>query len=320
MRSIIENFASQFKFIPKIVNAEKLPKNSKTFVVAGMGGSALAAELIRVVCPSLNLFVHKGYSLPEHILEEKNVLFIGSSYSGNTEETISATEEAIKRKLPTAVVSTGGKIIEIAKKTGIAYVEIPNTHIQPRMATGFNSSCLLTLIAPSESAKLHNLSQTLKPKEYESLGQKLGELLENKTPIVYSSLRNYPIAYNWKIKFNENTKIPAFANAFPELNHNEMTGFDIVPKTKALSQNFHFLFLKDFQDNPRILKRMGICQNILEARDLPVTNVEFEDGDPWLKIFRALLIADWASFYLAKYYGNDPEQVPMVEEFKKLIK
>ena len=138
-------------------------------------------------------------------------------------------------------------------------------------------------------------------------------------PIIYSSFKNGSLAQNWKIKFNETTKISAFCNVFPELNHNEMTGFDLVDKTKHLSDKFHFIFMRDSKDNPRIIKRMEITKKLFEDRGFGVEYVDISGENVWHKIFSTLLVADWTSFHLAKHYGTAPEQVPMVEEFKKLI-
>jgi glucose/mannose-6-phosphate isomerase len=133
-------------------------------------------------------------------------------------------------------------------------------------------------------------------------------------------LRNHGIARNWKIKFNETGKIPAFYNSLPELNHNEMTGFDVADASRALSEHFYFLILKDPEDNPRIHKRMEILEKLYADRGLSVETITLEGDAAFYKAAVALMIADWAAFYTAEGYGLESEQVPMVEEFKKLIK
>jgi len=148
-------------------------------------------------------------------------------------------------------------------------------------------------------------------------GEALSRRLRGKVPVIYSSSRNLPIAYNWKIKFNETGKIPAFTNRFPELNHNEMTGFDGKWKGGDI---LSFVFLEDEFDDPRILKRMEATKKMYEDRKLEVITVKLEGEDVFHRIFQTLLIADWAALYLAKFYEVDPENVPMVEEFKNLIK
>jgi glucose/mannose-6-phosphate isomerase len=139
-------------------------------------------------------------------------------------------------------------------------------------------------------------------------------------PIIYASEKNRALAYNWKIKFNETAKIPAFCNVFPELNHNEMTGFDAKTATQFLSDKFYFIFLRDFVDHPGIFKRMALTGELFKKRGFNVEILDFGGENQWLKIFSTLLIADWAAYFTALNYGADPESVPMVEEFKKLMR
>ena len=320
MEEAIRNFAKQFEYEPEIKNAEKLGEFEK-FVLVGMGGSHLQGEILQAVCPALDLVVHRDYGLPklsENIL--KNSLFVASSYSGNTEETISAFEEAIEKGYPVAVSSIGGTLIELAKQHEVPYVQIPDTGIQPRSALGFTFKVLAKLTGQEEALReAATLASQLAPEDYEEQGKKLAATLKGRVPVIYSSRRNEAVAYNWKIKCNETGKIPAFYNVFPELNHNEMTGYDVTDSTRSLVENFHFVFLKDNEDHPRIQKRMEVLEKQLSRRGLSVEVVNLEGPTQLFKIFSSLLLADWTAFYTAWQYERDPEQVPMIEEFKKLI-
>jgi glucose/mannose-6-phosphate isomerase len=320
MYSAIKNFNRQFSYKPKIKNKEKLLK-PKLYIVAGMGGSHLAADLLKVWDPKLMLFVHKNYGLPDiqdQILQES--LLIASSYSGNTEETLDAYEAAKKRGIQRAAITVGGRLLAYAEKDGIPYIKLPDTGIQPRSALGFSIKALLALMGKTRA--LHNISKLsylLKPQSLEQEGKELAEKLQGYVPIIYSSEQNLPIAYNWKIKFNETGKIPAFCNFFSELNHNEMTGFDVKATTKELSSKFYFILLRDESDHPRIRKRMDILKKLYQDRGLPVLEVNLSGKDLFYKIFSSLLLADWIAYYTAKIYNVEPEQVPMVEEFKKQV-
>jgi glucose/mannose-6-phosphate isomerase len=189
------------------------------------------------------------------------------------------------------------------------------------MATGFGFRALLKLMGEnrglSESALL---AKSLKSFEAGRYGKALARKLKGQVPIIYSSYKNFSIAKNWKIKFNETAKIPAFCNFFPELNHNEMTGFDLKDSTRPLSQRFYFLFLKDPDDSKQMIKRMNITERLYRERGLPTEVVILNGKSSLAKIFSSLLLADWTAYYLAEEYGVDSEQVPMVEEFKRLIK
>ncbi|MFA6520490.1 MAG: SIS domain-containing protein [Candidatus Paceibacterota bacterium] len=320
MYESILNFNKQFEYNPEIVNQEKLIKKSG-FVVVGMGGSALAAKLLRICKPELDITIHQDYGLPKipkEILKSK--LIILSSYSGSTEEIIDAFHKAKEENLDMAVMATGGKLLALAIENKISYVQLPDAGVQPRMALGLFMKAILKLMGEeAEVESLGTLATTLNPTEYEEYGKKLSVKIKNHVPVIYVSSSNLFLANIWKIKLNETGKIPAFYNVFPELNHNEMTGFDVADATKELSSKFYFLILKDGEDNPRILKRMATLEKLYKDRNLKIEIIEMEGKDKWYKIFSSLLLADFTSYYTALGYGLEPEQVPMVEEFKKLI-
>lgn len=318
MSDAIKNFPKQFEFQPVIERAEKLKKTEK-FVLAGMGGSHLAGGLLKTQNPYLDMVIHRDYALPA-LNDVKDRLIIASSYSGNTEEVIDVFEKALEKGLSLAVISVGGKLIDLAKEHDIPYIQMPDTGIQPRSALGFSIMGLLKFIgAEDELGKMLQLSKTLACDMCEEMGKDIAEKLRGRVPIIYSSTQNEAIAYNWKIKFNETGKIPAFYNVFSELNHNEMTGYDVIETTRDLSEKFHFIFLRDADDHPRIQKRMKVCKTLYEERGLPVDVLEFSGESRWHKIFTSILVADWTAYYTSQGYGAESEQVPMVEQFKKLI-
>lgn len=317
----IRNFNEQFGYEPTIENFSHLPQNIKRFVVCGMGGSHLAADILKAWRPELDLVVWNDYGLPQlSEREKKECLIIASSYSGNTKETISAFLEAKERRLPLSAIAVGGGLITLAKSFGVPYVALPDTHIQPRVALGFSLKAMLALMGEKSMQKdAHQLSRSLAPARYEAAGRKFAKELRGGVPVIYSSRRNAAIAQNWKIILNETGKVPAFMNVLPEMNHNEMTGFDAKRKTRALSSKFHFVFLHDDEDDPRIVKRMKVLEGLFRARRFKVLTVDCYGENRIAKIFSSINAAQWAAFHLAKFYDVDPEKVPMVEEFKKLI-
>jgi len=328
MEESIRQFHTQFGFEPVVMNGEGLPRTEK-FIVCGMGGSALAAGLLRVHNPRLDLLVHRDYGLPrvpEYFLRESLILAI--SYSGNTEETIDAFESAREAGLHVAAVTTGGKLLALAQESGAPYIVVPATGIQPRMAVGYLLKALVKLIGDEPALKsLTALAETLDPSVFEENGRALSEALAGRVPLVYSSTVNFPLAYTWKVTFNETGKIPAFWHVFPELNHNEMTGFDMPPSGEPLFEDireglnapFAFIFLTDPVDDPRIARRMRALEELYRARGLPVQTIELAGGGGFEKIFSSLLLASWTALYTAVNYGLESAQVPMVEEFKKRI-
>lgn len=327
MRDAILNFVKQFEYEPRLENAEHF-RPGKKFIVCGMGGSALAAEIIKDLKPDLDILIHRDYDLPSPHLSsptrgeelKEGVLVIASSYSGNTEETISAFEQARSRNLPLVAISIGGKLLDLARHYSIPYIQMPDTGIQPRLALGFSFRAMLKAMGEDDLlAESTKLAAALKPADLEGEGRAWAAKLKGYAPVIYSSAKNSSVAYNWKIKFNETGKIPAFYNVFPELNHNEMTGFDVKDSSRVLSEKFYFLLLRDDADNPQIQKRMTVLEKLYRARDLPTEVVEMSGQTRLEKIFNSLLLADWIAFHTAEGYGLESQAVPMVEEFKKLI-
>lgn len=320
MREAIIDFPKQLEFEPIIGNAERWKKSDR-FIVAGMGGSHLAADLLKMWKPELNLIVHSNYGLPRMPPKElSEYSLIASSYSGNTEECLDSYDAATDTSMSVAAVAIGAELLARAKKDGVTFVQIPDTGIQPRMATGFSFRALLKLMGEETAlGETSALAEKIKPLETEKQGKELAERLRGKVPVIYSSQENWPLAYNWKAKFNETGKIPAFYNVLPELNHNEINGFDASDGTHELCERFAFIFLKDTADHPRTKIRAKVLEKMYAQRDLQVISVDISRESVFEKMFSALILADWAALYTAQTYGVDPEPVPMVEEFKKLI-
>ncbi len=316
----IKDYAKQFAYEPVVENAGKLKRFSK-FLIVGMGGSHLAADILKAWHPDLDIIIWSSYGLPS--LKEKDLkerLVIISSYSGTTEEAIEGFNFAKTKKLPMAVLAARGKLISLAIKWKVPYVQMPDFHLQPRMATGLSLKGMLALMGEKTwLAEAKDLAVHFHPAREEHRGKDLAKRLHGSVPVIYASTRNAAVAYNWKIKFNKTGKVPAFFNVVPELNHNEMTGFDAKGRTVPLSRHFHFVFLKDGADDRRIIKRMSVLEKLYRDRGFKIEVILLQGKNELQKMFNALVLADWAAFHTAKMYGVDPEQVPMVEEFKKLI-
>lgn len=319
MEESIRNFAEQFNFQPEIKNVGNLGM-AENFVIGGMGGSLLSAGILKNIDERLNIQTHRDYGLP-FISEsqKKKTLFIASSFSGNTEETISFCQSAMAENADIAVITKGGQLLEIAKKNNLPYIQFPDSEIQPRMALGYSLLALAQLIKPELSPILNEMARTLNPLRWHDFGEELAEEMKGKIPVIYASRKNQELAKIWKIKFNETGKIPSFYNVFPELNHNEMTGFDFNAENQNLSQNFFFVFLKDSEDREQNQKRMEITAKLLTEKELRVKKIEFQGEDRLQKIFNCLLLGDWAALHTARIYNSEPDQVPMVEKFKKIM-
>ncbi len=351
MREVIIQFPTQFLYEPTIQNEANLKINAvytihnlQKFIVVGMGGSHLAADLIKYVNPYLPMHIHRDYGLPELPYGElASSLVIAVSHSGNTEETLDAFKEALtpinpalnpRRKIPhLAAITCGGELLRLAKEQDVPYIQIPDTGIPPRSATGFLTKALLKLMRQDRMlGSLTKLADIIKPSDIEPGGQRIATQIKDRVPNIYSSDKNTTLAQNWKIRLNETAKIPAFYNVLPELNHNEMTGFDVCDATRRLSRRFFFILLTDARDHPRVQLRMQILERFYRERGLNVGAVELPnlelDTFPFFdqrymvklhKAFYSIILADWTAYHLARSYGIDPVSIPMVEEFKKLM-
>jgi len=315
----IKNFNKQFEYDPEVINNGNL-KSAPFFVVGGMGGSTLAPDLFQVYDPAFNIRIHRDYGFPsffEKYLD--SCLFIAASHSGNTEETLDFAKEAKNRNANLACITTGGGLLEFAKANKVPYVQMPAIGMQPRMALGYAMLGLSRLMGQDKIVKELKVLTGLNPSDLELQGQAIAKKLEGKIPLIYASGKNQALARLWKIKLNETAKVPAFYNIFPELNHNEMTGFDGAGKAREFNGQFCVVQIRDSNDNPQIQKRMDVSSQIYASRDIQTDTFELAGHSQLEKMFNCILLADWTSYYLSQAYGVDPEAVALVEEFKKLI-
>ena len=321
MRQVIMDFPKQLEVGFKLAKNVKVKGKFKNIVIAGVGGSALPADLlVGMFHIALPIYIHKDYNLPREASRDSLVICI--SYSGNTEETISVLQEALTKKLPVIGIATGGEIEKLCQENKITFVKIPSG-IQPRSAVGYLFSVLAGILANHNaiediSGDLKNTVKDLQAikGQLEKEGKVLAEKLVKKVPIIYASRQYQALAEIWKIRFNENSKIPAFYNYFPELNHNELVGFSEVEKVDA---KFYAIFLQDQTDHPRIAKRMELTAETLQSKNIPVSIIASTKGSETSKIFSSLMLSDWTSYHLALLNDVDPTPVAMIEDFKKRL-
>lgn len=317
-RKIVLSFPEQFKTGLQAAKNIKIKGLFGNIVVCGMGGSAWPAEILRNwLSLPVSFYVNKTYNLPAQT--NKKSLVIVSSYSGNTEETLSCYQEAKKRNLKIIALTTDGKLKKLCQKDKIPLVLMPGDVPQPRMGYGYTFASLAGILInlgliKDKSKEILAMTKNLQPHQWEDQGKELAQKILNRIPIIYAPDRLKALAYIWKIKFNENGKIQAFSNYFPELNHNELTGYTTV------SNNFFVIILKDEDEHSRILKRMDLTADIIRSKKIPLKILNLKGGNTLEKIFNSIILADWTSYYLALAKKADPLSLDMVEEFKKKLK
>jgi len=303
-RDILER---AFAFEPSI---EGGVEKYRQFTVCGMGGSALAPRAALFLDPTLPIAIHNTYGLP-NVTDEKS-LYIAVSYSGNTEEVVSFTEEALAQKLPLAVIASGGTLQSLAEKHALPYVLVPQGY-QPRDALFFLLRALFAFVG-NDTVFTEKLRQTSPDEEAASISG----ALSGRVPLIYTSIQNAFLGYLWKITLNETAKVPAFANVFPELAHNELQGLDPLEKTEEMTKNFHVLLLRDAEDHPRVVKQMNVFEEIARSRSILVTPLTLPEGRMEQLVYTWLL-ARATAHNLARTYGVSSEEVPLIEEFKKKL-
>ena len=311
LRQIILDFPKQLSTALDFNHAENLPPADK-FIVCGLGGSALAAGLLKVYKPELDLLIHRDYGLPrlpKYFLDDS--LLILSSYSGNTEEVLDTLQLALAHQLKVAIIAAGGELLAAAERLKLPHLVLP-ADLPPRQAIGYFFIALCRLLgADQDLIALRALAKILRPAETEAAGRRLAGLIGDRRPIIYASTVNWYLAYNWKIRFNEDSKTAAFCNVLPEMNHNELA---------ALDDHFIYFLLRDPADDSRIKNRFDHLATLFRKRNLTVEEIILTGASTLERIFNSVILADWTAYYLALAKGQDPIEVLMIEEFKTQIK
>lgn len=294
-------------------------KDINKIILTGMGGSALSGEILRTYLSDelkITLEVNKDYTLPKYT--DEKTLVIVSSYSGNTEEPVEAFREANRKGCKIIMISSGGKVKELAKQMHKEFIELPRG-LPPRMSYVLIFFALLKIFQNSglienKVEEVKKALTTLKKDIYKKKAEELAEKIYGKIPIIYASKRLYAVAYKWKINFNENSKIHSFCNYFPELNHNEMVGY-----TK-INGNYFIIIIRDDYDDAKIKKRMDITKKIIQEKKCHALDIDLAGLSFLAKIFATIYLGDWTSYFLAIKNNEDPTPVDLVEDFKKKLK
>jgi glucose/mannose-6-phosphate isomerase len=305
MRDIILNFPKQFAAGIAAAKDTELKRAYSRIICCGMGGSAVPGEIISMI--RHDVVVHWDYDLPA--TAGKDDLVLCTSWSGGTEETISSYEKARALGLDVIAVTKGGELAERAKANGTQLVLLPNEDIPPRTAAGYMTGALMKLIG-SES----ELDIQLQAAGTEELGKSLAEKISTKVPLVYTSYPLRKLAGFWKIFFNENAKVPSFANWAPSMVHNELAGFE--SKTR---DQFIPIVLRDPAETVDHRRNLDALLAIFDKMSYNYITVQLSSNTKVLeKVFENYILGLWTSYYLAKNLGTDPANTELIEEFKKL--
>jgi glucose/mannose-6-phosphate isomerase len=294
-------------------------------IVAGMGGSAIGGALARVALgdhESRPVAVARGYGLPPWARPETTVLC--ASYSGNTEETLACYEAAGFVGARRVVVTTGGQLADLARADGVPVIPVPGG-FQPRAAVAYMTVAALEVAAlcgcgprmASEidvaASHVESLVREWGPDGAEdSLAKEMARGIHGSVPLIVGAGLTSPLAYRWKTQINENAKSPAFSHELPEMDHNEIVGWEGTGELGPFSA----IFLDDADLHPRVRHRIELTEWLVEPTAHRVFRVETRGRNAVERVFSMVLLGDLVSLYLAVLRGVDPAPVAVLERLK----
>jgi glucose/mannose-6-phosphate isomerase len=313
-------------------DADLMGLEQETFhsvVVAGMGGSAIAGDIARSYLYrqiQIPFVVCRYYRLPAFV--NRKALVICCSYSGNTEETLSAYDDAIVTGAHIIAITSGGKLAHKAVSDGVPIVKIKGG-LPPRAALGYSIAPLLIImerlgLCEEQSEALSQTASLLKnwallydPADDKNPALALAQQIYGTIPVIYSGYERLDaVATRFKGQLSENAEILAFANVFPEQNHNELVGWH---KLYDLDKKFTVIILKDSQEHKRIKARMEIVMQYLRDKGIKVLLLENLAGQDLDRIFYFIQYLDFTSYYLALLNGVDPTPVNAIDYLKEKL-
>jgi glucose/mannose-6-phosphate isomerase len=300
----------------------------RAVVVCGMGGSGVAGDILRGLYADrlpLPIVVSKGYGLPE--FAGPHTIVTALSFSGNTEETLSAYGEAVTRGCRVVTVSAGGALRERAEADGVAHVPLPTDVPMPRMAVGDLTASLIGAleavgVVPSAHEELDeaaglldDLAGRLGPERpaAKNPAKDLAAWIGARTPVVWGSegLAEAP-AGRFRTQVNENAKSPAFSAILSELDHNEIEGW-----SKGAGDGYAVVALRHAREHPRVGDRLNATLDAIDGAGLDFRELHAEGRTAMEILFSLLLLGDFAATYLALLRGVDPTPVPVLMTLKE---
>ncbi len=309
----------------------------KKLLVLGMGGSAIGGDILRSYLAAMpgadhiSISVNRSYCLPGTVDSDTHV--IGCSYSGGTEETLTAFKAAATKTNNLACITTGGRLAELAGNAGSAIITIPGG-MMPRCALGYSFFPMLYLMLKSASVsrqaadKIHaSLKELLsvmveKSSLYSQVNDanpalQLAVKLSGKVPVIYSSSERLDaVNLRWRCQIQENAKNAAFGNFLPEMNHNEINGWSYPVD---LSNDFAVVMLRDIDDHEKVKVRFDAIEEILHGNGID-NSQHFGNGKHLLsRMFDLIYFGDWVSYYMALLNKEDPTPIPLIAKLKDIL-
>ncbi len=300
-------------------------------LIVGMGGSGIAGDVLKLILndtTQINVEVRKAYGIPEVVGKRRpKCLFI--SYSGNTEETVEALNDAVRYNLDWSVISSGGQLLELALKHKRPFVKVPS-ELQPRAAFGYMTKAVMHYVPSDTAGKylelcnqagdyLNNALANQSDNKLLLQALQISNDINTKTTVIYGGTPlTYLVAQRWKTQINENAKSKSFVGYMPEIHHNEILSWE--GNKDDSKNNFKLLFLRSSKENSQISKRFELTKKIIGDK-VSISEIENLSSENIISnLFHLTLIGDLVSVYMAKNLDIDPYDITAIENLKKLLK
>jgi glucose/mannose-6-phosphate isomerase len=325
MKNLIEGFTRQLSEALRIGQAVDLVRpgsDIRNILISGMGSSGIGANLVesltfgRVPIP---ITVSKGYNIPQFV--SPHTLFIACSYSGDAEETLAAVQKAMLKRAHIICITSGGRLLELAREYNLFYIQIPAASA-PRGMIGYMIISLLyalyhtNLIGAAFIKETENAIESLNRSEKAILieSEIIARKLKGKLPVIYCDGRLHAMAMRFQNQLNENAKQLAHVNTFPEMNHNELEGWQFP---QNVLQQIQVIYLYSDHDHERVEKRMEICRDIFEKKSNPIIDIVAEGASLLEQYYYLIHLTDWISYFLARENQADPNEPGAIDFVKE---
>jgi glucose/mannose-6-phosphate isomerase len=308
------------KFCEKL----KMSRPERIFL-CGMGGSGIAGEMLAGIFPNKEIRVLRGYGLPAYVKSKDLVFFI--SYSGDTEETLSAFGEAVKRKCEIIAVTSGGELERQCFKRSIACIKAPKG-LKPRFAMGYMFFPIVIVLEKIKFIEkqnldlvINNLKETrdeIKPSTplKDNPAKRIAFKLVGSVPVVHGFGIYEPVVYRARTQFNENSKVVSLSETYPELNHNSIIGWEDAD----LARNFSVIIIRDNSESEHIRKRIDFTKQLLKKSARSVIEVWSVYPYELSRALSTMYVLDFVTIYLGLLRGKDPGDDSLIAKLKTILK
>ncbi len=321
MKQLVLDFPTQLQESLIIAQSYRFISPAKEFsnvVLSGLGGSGIGGSIVQnYVYGSLKIpfVINKDYFLPAFV--NKHSLVIISSYSGNTEETLAAMQQAIKAKATIVCITSGGKVAEIAKKKNLDCILLP-AGMPPRSCIGYSMIQVLRIFSHFGLIKddyIKNIKAIIKElkaeeKNIQKKASTIAQKINGKLPVIYSAADFEGVAIRFRQQLNENSKILAWHHVIPEMNHNELVGWRDKADDKIV------IILRNEGDYERVQTRMDINKKIIRKYTPNILEITSKGKSYWERVFYIIHLTDWVSVMLADLRNVDATEVKVIDYLK----